>query len=140
MLKQKRLSIKWSADLYRILKRCRHMIPRQHGSSLERSRPRTSTSVLSRFRPDADAGVFLQRDLFYVCACLDAVLWRARTACRWLSSAICAWQRAWPDSPWKLVRHDRSQTNDRGDLRCLRNFARADWLAFSCGAVDRPDT
>src|SRR5437016_909862 len=33
MLKQKRLSIKWSADLYRIVKRCRHMVAASYGVS-----------------------------------------------------------------------------------------------------------
>src|SRR5438034_1316611 len=47
-------AIKWSADLYRILKRCRHMIPRQHGSRLERTRPGGKFGTQSSTNIDVD--------------------------------------------------------------------------------------
>src|SRR5882724_12158395 len=40
-------------------------------------RARTSAAFISWFCVDADAGLLLQRDLFYLRACVDAALWRA---------------------------------------------------------------
>src|SRR4029077_10474603 len=90
--------------------------------NLECGRPQTSTSVLSRLRPDADAGVFLQRDLFYVCARLDAFLRCARSECGSVSAAVCAREPTRADSAGTFVRHDRPKKDDRGDLWCLRNL------------------
>src|SRR4029077_4437866 len=108
--------------------------------NLECGRPQTSTSVLSRLRPDADAGVFLQRDLFYVCARLDAVLRRARTECWSVSAAVCGREPARADRAGTFFRNDRPQKDDRHDLWCFRNLARAGRVAFSCGTVDCSNT
>src|ERR1043166_3259615 len=80
--------------------------------NLERGCARTSATFVSWFCPHVNAGIFLQRNLLYVCACVDAVLRRAGEGRRWLSAAVRDGKRARAAAAWASVRHDRGQTND----------------------------
>src|SRR5207249_11020470 len=99
--------------------------------NLERSRPRTSTTFVSRFRFDVDTGIFLQRDLFYLRPGARAVLRRSGTQ-RWsLHSAVRARQFSRSARARTFVRYDWPENNDLCDLRDLGDLAGAEWLVIS---------
>src|SRR5207244_12974554 len=108
--------------------------------NLECSRPSTSTSFVSRLRPDVDPGVFLQRHLFHLRAGIDALLRRPGIQGRRLSSSICDRKFLWPVTPWAFVRHDWSEKNDCSNLWTFRNLARADCLVVSSRTANRTNT
>src|SRR2546430_16340803 len=99
--------------------------------NLERDRASTSTSFVSRFRFDDDAGVFLQRDFFHLCPRVDALLSRAGTKRGRISPAFCRRKLFWSNRARTFVRHHWAKKNDRrSEERRVGKECRSRWSPY----------
>ena len=84
---------------------------------------RLSAARGSRRRADVGAGVFLQRDLLFLCPGPDPVLRRRGGVGRLVHPAVCAWQLPRSADARPAVRHRRPQADDRRHLRAFGRLA-----------------